>query len=38
LAIDLLIPGCPPSPAAIIEALLALLEAQDPPAVILRER
>jgi Ni,Fe-hydrogenase III small subunit len=37
LPIDLLIPGCPPTPAAIIEALLALLEAQDPPALIMRE-
>jgi Ni,Fe-hydrogenase III small subunit len=37
LPIDLLIPGCPPSPAAIIEALLALVEAQDPPRLIVRE-
>jgi len=37
LPIDLLIPGCPPTPAAILEALLALLEAQDPPPLIMRE-
>jgi Ni,Fe-hydrogenase III small subunit len=37
LPIDLLIPGCPPTPAAIIEALLALLEAHNPPPLIVRE-
>lgn len=30
LPIDLIIPGCPPSPAQIIDALLALLEAHRP--------
>ena len=28
LPVDLLIPGCPPSPAQLLEGLLALLEAQ----------
>jgi Ni,Fe-hydrogenase III small subunit len=32
LPVDLLIPGCPPAPAQILEGLLALLEAQDAPA------
>ncbi|RMD48915.1 MAG: hydrogenase, partial [Alphaproteobacteria bacterium] len=27
--VDLHIPGCPPEPAALLEGLLALLEAQD---------
>ncbi|MBO1073592.1 NADH-quinone oxidoreductase subunit B family protein [Roseomonas marmotae] len=30
--LDLMIPGCPPSPALILEGLLALLEAQAVPA------
>jgi Ni,Fe-hydrogenase III small subunit len=32
LAVDLLIPGCPPTPTQLLEGLLALLEAQAPPA------
>jgi Ni,Fe-hydrogenase III small subunit len=28
LPVDLLIPGCPPSPAQLLEGLLALLEAE----------
>jgi Ni,Fe-hydrogenase III small subunit len=31
LPVDLVIPGCPPTPAAMLEGLLALLAAQDPP-------
>lgn len=31
LAVDLVIPGCPPSPSQLIEGLLALLHAQDEP-------
>lgn len=31
LSVDLAIPGCPPSPAALLEGLLALLEAQVGP-------
>lgn len=31
LAVDLLIPGCPPTPTQLLEGLLALLEAQAPP-------
>jgi Ni,Fe-hydrogenase III small subunit len=31
LPVDLVIPGCPPSPAQLIEGLLALLHAQDEP-------
>ncbi|UFN47096.1 NADH-quinone oxidoreductase subunit NuoB [Roseomonas sp. OT10] len=30
LPVDLVIPGCPPSPAQLLEGLLALLEAQRP--------
>ena len=30
LAVDLVIPGCPPTPAQMLEGLLALLEAQSP--------
>jgi Ni,Fe-hydrogenase III small subunit len=37
LPVDLLIPGCPPTPGQIIEGLLALLEAHDPPPLIMRE-
>jgi Ni,Fe-hydrogenase III small subunit len=37
LPVDLLIAGCPPTPGHIIEGLLALLEAHDPPALIVRE-
>jgi len=32
LPVDLVIPGCPPTPAQILEGLLALLEAQGAPA------
>ena len=32
LPVDLAIPGCPPSPMALLEGLLALLEAQEKPA------
>ncbi|WP_270936643.1 NADH-quinone oxidoreductase subunit B family protein [Falsiroseomonas oryzae] len=31
LPVDLVIPGCPPSPAQLLEGLLALLEAQGAP-------
>ncbi|MCK8787193.1 NADH-quinone oxidoreductase subunit NuoB [Roseomonas sp. NAR14] len=31
LPVDLVIPGCPPSPTQLLEGLLALLEAQEPP-------
>lgn len=31
LPVDLVIPGCPPSPALLLEGLLALLEAQTEP-------
>lgn len=31
LQVDLVIPGCPPSPAQLVEGLLALLGAQDEP-------
>ncbi len=31
LPVDLVIPGCPPSPTQLLEGLLALLEAQDAP-------
>ncbi len=31
LPVDLVIPGCPPSPAQLLEGLIALLGAQDPP-------
>jgi Ni,Fe-hydrogenase III small subunit len=31
LPVDLLIPGCPPSPMQLLEGLLSLLEAQVPP-------
>lgn len=31
VAVDLLIPGCPPEPARIVEGLLALLEANELP-------
>ncbi|WP_135468025.1 NADH-quinone oxidoreductase subunit B family protein [Crenalkalicoccus roseus] len=31
LPVDLVIPGCPPSPTQLLEGLLALLEAQAPP-------
>jgi Ni,Fe-hydrogenase III small subunit len=37
LPIDLLIAGCPPTPGQIIEGLLALVEAHDPPPLIMRE-
>jgi Ni,Fe-hydrogenase III small subunit len=37
LPVDLLIPGCPPTPGQIIEGLLALLEAHDPAPLIVRE-
>ncbi len=36
LPVDLLIPGCPPSPAQVIDGLLALLEAQGHVATRLR--
>ena len=29
--VDLVIPGCPPTPTQLLEGLLALLEAQVPP-------
>jgi Ni,Fe-hydrogenase III small subunit len=32
LPVDLVIPGCPPSPALVLEGLLALLDAQSTPA------
>jgi Ni,Fe-hydrogenase III small subunit len=31
LPVDLMIPGCPPTPRQIIEGLLALIEAQTVP-------
>lgn len=31
LQVDLVIPGCPPTPSQLLEGLLALLEAQAPP-------
>ncbi len=31
LQVDLVIPGCPPSPAQLLEGLLSLLEAQEAP-------
>jgi Ni,Fe-hydrogenase III small subunit len=31
LSVDLVIPGCPPSPLQLLEGLLSLLEAQDEP-------
>ncbi|RAI57762.1 NADH-quinone oxidoreductase subunit B family protein [Roseicella frigidaeris] len=31
LPVDLIIPGCPPTPTRLLEGLLALLEAQGPP-------
>jgi Ni,Fe-hydrogenase III small subunit len=31
LPVDLVIPGCPPSPLQMLEGLVALLQAQDPP-------
>ncbi|TCZ60971.1 NADH-quinone oxidoreductase subunit NuoB [Roseicella aquatilis] len=31
LPVDLVIPGCPPTPTQLLEGLLALLEAQAPP-------
>lgn len=31
LTVDLVIPGCPPTPTQLLEGLLALLEAQSPP-------
>jgi Ni,Fe-hydrogenase III small subunit len=31
LPVDLVIPGCPPSPAQLLEGLLSLLEAQEAP-------
>ena len=31
LPVDLVIPGCPPSPATLLEGLLALLQAQEVP-------
>lgn len=37
LPVDLLIAGCPPAPGQIIEGLLALVEAHDPPRLIVRE-
>jgi Ni,Fe-hydrogenase III small subunit len=37
LPVDLLIAGCPPTPGQIIEGLLALIEAHDPPALIMKE-
>jgi Ni,Fe-hydrogenase III small subunit len=37
LPIDLLIPGCPPTPGQIIEGLLALIEANAPPRLIMRD-
>jgi Ni,Fe-hydrogenase III small subunit len=37
LPVDLLIAGCPPTPGQIIEGLLALIEAHDPPRLIVRE-
>jgi Ni,Fe-hydrogenase III small subunit len=37
LPVDLLIAGCPPTPGQIIEGLLALIEAHDPPPLIVRE-
>jgi Ni,Fe-hydrogenase III small subunit len=33
LPVDLVIPGCPPTPTQLLEGLLALLEAQEPKAV-----
>lgn len=36
LEVDLLIPGCPPTPTQLLEGLLALLEAQAPPRVAAR--
>jgi Ni,Fe-hydrogenase III small subunit len=38
LPVDLVIPGCPPSPTQLLEGLVALLEAQDPPPPRLRGR
>jgi Ni,Fe-hydrogenase III small subunit len=32
LPVDLVIPGCPPTPTQLLEGLMALLEAQDRPA------
>jgi Ni,Fe-hydrogenase III small subunit len=37
LPVDLVIAGCPPTPGQIIEGLLALIEAHDPPPLIVRE-
>lgn len=37
LQVDLLIAGCPPSPGQIIEGLLALIEAHDPPSLIMKD-
>ncbi len=31
LPVDLVIPGCPPTPMQLLEGMLALLQAQDPP-------
>jgi Ni,Fe-hydrogenase III small subunit len=31
LPVDLIIPGCPPTPTQMLEGLLALIEAQTPP-------
>jgi Ni,Fe-hydrogenase III small subunit len=31
LPVDLVIPGCPPTPSQLLEGMLALLAAQDPP-------